>query len=80
MGKNKDIKSLIVFLVNTVVHEIVAEYTNRPESKQFLEAEVAEYRSQTENAAEKYNWNQWDRSHIREESIKEVNKILCQSV
>ena len=76
MGKNRDIKSVVVSLVNTVVHEIVARHTNKPESKLFLEAEVAEYRSQTEKAVEKYNWNQWDKNHIREEAIKEINKIL----
>ena len=39
MGKNRDIKSVVVLLVNTVVHEIVAMHTNKPESKQFLKKE-----------------------------------------
>ncbi len=76
MGKNRDIKSVVVLLVNTVVHEIVAKHTNRPESKPFLEAEVVEYRSQTEKVAEMYNWNQADRNYIKEEAIKDVNKVL----
>ncbi len=76
MGKNRDIKSVVVLLANTAVHEIVAKHTNRPESKPFLEAEAAEYRSQTENAYEKYNWNQRDKDHIRQEAVKDVKKVL----
>ena len=46
MGKDRDIKTLIRLLANTVVHQIVAEHTNKPESKHFLSSEVIEYNNQ----------------------------------
>lgn len=51
MGKNRDIRSLIDLITNTVVHEIVKRHTSRPESEHFLSSEIVQYRSQTEKAA-----------------------------
>ena len=54
MGKNRDIASLIRVIANVVVHEIVAEHTNKPESAHSLNSEVIEYRSKAERASEEY--------------------------
>jgi|SRR3989344_1680660 len=76
MGKNRDIKSVVVLLVNTVVHEIVAMHTNKPESKQFLKKEAIEYRGQAKEAFDLHTWNEFDKAHIKEKAIKEINKIM----
>lgn len=76
MGKNKDRESLIRLLANTIVHEIVAEHTNRPESKHFLHSEFIEYRSQTEKTAQEYNWNNEDKNYIEKEALKMIKEKL----
>ena len=76
MGKNRDIKSLISLLVSTVVHEIVAKHTNRPESRPFLRKEAVEYRGQAEEAFGLHTWNESDKIHIKEKVIHHVNKVL----
>jgi hypothetical protein len=77
MGKNRDIESLIRLIVNTVVHKIVIKHTNRPESKHFLASEIAEYRGQTENIVEQYNWNDKDKEYIKEKVLKKVGERLA---
>jgi len=77
MGKNRDRESLIRLLVNTIVHEIVMNNTNRPESAHFLNSEIIEYRSQTEKAAEKYNWNNEDKQLLEEKSLKGIKEKLA---
>jgi len=76
MGKNSDRESLIRTIVNTIVHEIVAEHTNKPESKSFLNYEVIEYRNQTENKAEYYNWNKEDLLFIETKSSEMIEERL----
>jgi len=76
MGKNSDRESLIRLLANTLVHEILAKHTNRPESRHFLSSEIAEYRGQTEKAAENYNWNDEDRNFIKEKALQKVKEKL----
>ena|SRR3989344_3649759 len=76
MGKNRDIESLVRLMVNTIVHEIVVKHTNKPDSKHFLSSEIAEYRSQTEKMAEQHNWNDKDKEHIREKSLKKIKEKL----
>lgn len=77
MGKNRDIESLIRLIVNTIVHEIVIKHTNRPESKHFLSSEIAEYRSQTEKAAKKYNWNNKDKINISKKALAKIKEKLA---
>ena len=76
MGKNKDRESLIRLLTNTVVHEIVAEHTNKVESRHFLASEIIEYRSQTENVAKSHTWNEEDINLIEEKTLKKIKEKL----
>jgi|SRR3989344_545823 len=77
MGKHQDRESLIFSIVKTIVHEIVARHTNRPESVHFLRSEVTEYRSQTEKSADNYNWNNEDRKYIEEKALKMIKERLA---
>jgi len=76
MGKNRDRESLIKLLANTIVHKIVAEHTNRPESKHFLNSEVIEYSNQTEKMAKEHNWNDEDKNYIEKEALKIIKEKL----
>lgn len=77
MGKNRDRESLIRMIVNSVVHEIVAKHTNRSESKHFLESEVIEYRGKTKENAESHNWNNDDKSYIKEKALNRIRERLA---
>jgi len=76
MGKNKDIKSLIGLVADTVVHELVAMHTNRPESESFLKSEIAEYRGQAEESYEEHTWNEEDKVNIKNNALKEVARRM----
>lgn len=76
MGKNRDRKSLIRSLANTVVHGIVLRNTNRPESKRFLSKEIIEYRGQTTKKEEQHKWNAEDMKYIRENTLKNIKDKL----
>lgn len=77
MGKHQGRESLIFSIVKTIVHEIVARHTNRPESVHFLRSEVTEYRSQTEKSADNYNWNIDDKKYIEEKALKMIKEKLA---
>lgn len=77
MGKNRDIKSLVRLIVNTIVHEIVLKHTNKPESKHFLNSEVVEYRNQTEKMAEQHNLGNKEKEQIREKALKKIKEKLA---
>lgn len=77
MGKNRAIESLVRLIVNTVVHEIVAKHTNKPESFHFLQTEIIEYRDQTEKAAKEYNWNNEDKEYINKTALKKIKERLA---
>lgn len=76
MGKNRDIESLIRLIVNTIVHEIVAKHTNKPESRHFLETEIIEYRGMTEKAVGQYHWNDKDKEYIREKAMEKIKEKM----
>ena len=76
MGKNRDRESLIRTIVNTIVHEIVLAHTNRLESKNFLNSEIIEYRSQAEKKVKEYTWNNEDISYINEKSLEKIGERL----
>ena len=76
MGKNSDLESLIRLIVNTVTHQIVVEHTNKPESRHFLNSEIVEYRSQTEKAAKKHNWNNSDKEHAEKKALEKIKEKL----
>ncbi len=77
MGKNRDIESLVRLITNTIVHEIVAKHTNKPESKHFLNSEIIEYRGQTEKMAEQQNWNDKNKKYIKEKVLKKIKEKLA---
>lgn len=76
MGKNRDRESLIKLIVNTIIHKIVKEHTNRPESVHFLNSEFIEYGNQSEKAAKKPNWNMGDKKYIEEDALKKIKERL----
>ncbi|MDO8508400.1 MAG: hypothetical protein Q7S27_01820 [Nanoarchaeota archaeon] len=76
MGKNRDIESLIRVIVNTVTHQIVIKHTNRPESTNFLNSEIIEYRGQAEKIASSYNWNNEDKKFVEERALKKIIEKL----
>ena len=76
MGKNRDRESLIRIMANTIVHEIVVKHTNKPESENFLNSEIIEYRGQAENAAEKHKWNNKDIEYIRKKVLKKIKEKM----
>ncbi len=76
MGKNRDKGSLIRLLVNTIVHEIVFKYTNRPESKNLLSSEITEYRGQTEKMAKQHTWDMSDKEDIRKKALKKIKERI----
>lgn len=76
MGKNRDRESLIRIMTNMIVHEVVAKHTNKPESKNFLNSEIIEYRSQAEDSAEKHNWNNKDIEYIRKKVLKKIKEKM----
>ena len=57
---------------NTVVHRLLAEKTNRPESTDFLWAEEVEYRAQARKKSQEYNWNDSDILQIKEKALKKI--------
>ncbi len=76
MGKKRTRESLIRVIANTIVHEIVIRHTNRPESKNFLNTEIIEYRGKVENTSGKQSWNGKDLEYIKKKALKKIkNKI-----
>lgn len=76
MGKTGDRESLIRLIVNTVVHEIVLQHTHRPESSHFLHAEIIEYKSQAEKAAQAHHWNDDDKLLVEEKALEKIKEKL----
>ncbi|MBI2630232.1 hypothetical protein HYW76_03955 [Candidatus Pacearchaeota archaeon] len=72
MGKNSDIESISNSISKTILHELLIEYTNKPESLNHLEKEEIEYRGQSIKKIDKAGIDEEDQKIIR---IKVVNKI-----
>lgn len=72
MGKNSAIEELGGIIGNTVVHKILGEKTNKPESTSFLGAEEVEYRSQARRKGKAHNWNTTDLQQIKEKALKKI--------
>ena len=77
MGKNRDLESLIRLIVNTISHQIIAEHTNKPESVDFLNSEIIEYRIQTEKAMKKHNWNNEDKEYAEKKALEKIKEKLA---
>ncbi len=61
---------------NIVVHKILVNHTNRPESLHHLRSEVNTYRDNVFGIAQEYNWNESDKNKIKEESSKEFKNRM----
>ncbi|MCX6751010.1 MAG: hypothetical protein NTZ83_06115, partial [Candidatus Pacearchaeota archaeon] len=68
MGKNSAIESLSNIISNTIVHKILIGETSKPESRNYLEAEEIEYRSQSIKKSRLYHWNAEDIKLIKGET------------
>lgn len=76
MGKNRVIKILGNIVGNLVVHKILVEYTNKPESINHLKSEIEAYRDSSLEIASEYNWNKEDKEKIRSLSSKKFKKDM----
>ena len=76
MGKNRVRESLIRKIVNVVVHKIIVEHTNKPESAHFLESEIIEYRSITEKTSEEYSWDNEAKEYIKKKALNMIKEKL----
>jgi len=76
MGKNRIIKSMGKVIGNIVVHKILVNHTNRPESLHYLQSEVNTYRDNIFGIVQEYNWNESDKHKIKEESLREFKNRI----
>ena len=72
MGKEAHIKSLSKVIGNMAIHKALAEHTNKPESKNFLEKESIEYRDIIIKKSVSYNWNHEDKEKIKRSALKQA--------
>ena len=75
MGKNNIIKSLGRCIGNVVMHKLLLEYTNKPESKNFIKSEIKEYSADAFEKAQEFNWNAEDKEEIKEIAIERVKNL-----
>lgn len=76
MGKNDDIEIVSNIITQAVIHKIVPDYSNKPESKDFMEKEEENYRNLSFKELKRRNWNSQDKQKIKDKIIKKVqNKI-----
>jgi len=76
MGKNRDIEIISNIITQAVIHKIVPDYSNKPESRDFMEKEEENYRNLSFKEMKRRNWNDEDKKKIKEEVIRKVqNKI-----
>ena len=74
MGKNSALNSLGRRIGNVVLHKLLVEHTNRPESKNHLFSEEIEYRNSAIKEAKEYNWNSRDVEFIKKIAIKFIEE------
>lgn len=65
MGKNSDIESISNSVSNTILHKLLIEYTNKPESINHLANEEIEYRGQSLKKIDKRKLNNEDKNKIK---------------
>lgn len=76
MGKNRVIKSIGRCIGNVVLHKILVERTNKPESTNHLESEVLEYGFNVFEKTQMFNWNENDKIKIKEFAIKRTHNLI----
>ena len=75
MGKNRTIKILGNIIGNIVVHRILIQHTNKPESILHMTKEVGVYGENASEIAEEFNWNDEDKLKVHEESLKKFDHV-----
>ena len=78
MGKNRTIKILGNIIGNIVVHKILVQHTNKPESIRHMIKEVGVYGENASEIAQEFNWNDEDKIKINEEALKKFNRNMKQ--
>ena len=76
MGKNSDIESISNSIAITILHKIVIEHTNKPESIHKMTYEEIEYRGQSMKKIDKRKLNSEDKKILREKVIKKINNQI----
>ncbi len=76
MGKTRIIKSLGRVIGNIVIHKILVEHTNKPESIPKLKNEVGTYRENALSIATEFNWNQAEKDRIATEVLKNFTRDM----
>jgi len=76
MGKDSDIESISNSISITILHEILIEYSNRPEAYPHLKKEEVEYRGQSMKKIDKRRLNEEDKKTIRDKVIRKINNRL----
>ena len=76
MGKTSDIISISNSISTTIFHEILIEYSNRPESINHLKKEEVEYRGQSIKKINKKKLNDKDKKLIRNKVIRRIKNRL----
>ena len=76
MGKKSSIESLSKLIANVVIHKILVKHTNKPESINYLEHEIIEYRDVAITAAQEFNWNKEDLLIIKSSSLNKFKKEM----
>ena len=76
MGKNSDIESISNSISKTILHKIVIENTNKPESINKMTNEEVEYREQSLKKIDKRKLNNKDKKVLREKVIRKINNQL----
>ena len=70
MGKNSVLKTLGKRIGNVVLHRLLVNHTNIPESKSHLQNEENEYRNEAIKDSREYNWNEEDKRLIKNMAIE----------
>ena len=76
MGKNSDIESISNSISKTILHEMLIEYSNKPEAYPHLKKEEVEYRGQSMKKIDKRRLNDADKKIIRDKVIRKINNRL----
>lgn len=76
MGKNSDIESISNSISKTILHEILIDYSNRPEAYPHLKKEEVEYRGQSMKKIDKRRLNESDKKTVRNKVIRKINNLL----
>ena len=74
MGKNNAIKTLGKRIGNIVLHNLLVKYTNRPESRNYLQSEVLEYSNAAIKDAKEYNWNEKDKEELNLAAVEFIKQ------